>query len=342
MSIWGELVLTYVLSAYWLGTLIAGGTWLAATLLRGAGPAFVCWLWRAALLATALLPLIGVARTITGHPGVAIADGTDARAHWAWFALAVFCALSVAWRAARTFADWRAVTRRQRTLSAADLPLWAERVVGECAARFSGRPVTILAGAGEAAYTAAWMRPVLVLPERYFGPAEFAGMVSIVGHELAHVERRDYAWNLLLECVTTLVAFHPLVAWMKNFSHLAREQACDAMVVARLVPSVDYAADLLQFARISFGAAPPRQAMTVLEPNTLEFRLRALLSPAQSVSPRKFAMRLSAVALLLISLGQALPWPTLRVDFAPPPDVSPTAGRWTWPPPPPPPPPPPK
>ena len=70
MSIWGELVLTYVLNSFWQGMLIAGGTWLAARWLRGLGPAFVCRLWRGALLATALLPLIAVARAITDRKSV--------------------------------------------------------------------------------------------------------------------------------------------------------------------------------------------------------------------------------------------------------------------------------
>jgi beta-lactamase regulating signal transducer with metallopeptidase domain len=341
MSVWGEILLAFALNAYWQGTIIAAGAWIVARWLRGAGPAAVCWMWRAALLAAVSLPLISTVWIIAGRDSVAIADGSNSHGHWAWLTLAIFCGLSIVWRAVRLFTDWLTVARMQEEPIFAQLSPWAENVVAHCLDRFDSGSVVVLRGSREAAYTAGWRRPVLVLPPRYFGASEVIGMASVVGHELAHIERRDYAWNLVLESVTALVPFHPLIAWMKRSANLAREQACDAMVVQRLVSATEYAEELVQFARRALDTPVPRHAMTVLEPNTLETRVRSLLSPSIRFSTGAFAIRMGAVLLVLTSISAAFPWRAIRVDFSPLPDVPRAAGRWSWAPRPPPPPSPP-
>lgn len=342
MSIWAELIMTFVVNAAWLVLAIAAGAWLLARWLRGAGPAAVCWVWRAALLSSVLLPLLSTAWVVAGQQAIVVADGSGPQSHGVWLALAVIFSASIVWRVGRTLAERWALQRTLQTAhEVASLPPWAAQVVAECSAKFVAGVVTIRAGAGEAAYTAGWRRPVLVLPQRYFGPLEVPGMASIVGHEAAHIERRDYAWNLLIETATALIAFHPLLPWMKGRANLAREQACDAMVVRRLVPAVDYADHLLQFARAQMGYQMPRQAMTVLERNTLEARLRFVLSHLPSVSARSTVLRGALALVLFASLAAALPWGALRVDLIPlPASITPPVQRFAPPPPPPPPPPP--
>ncbi|MBI2689049.1 MAG: M56 family metallopeptidase [Acidobacteria bacterium] len=343
MNVWGEMLLSYVLNAWWLGALLAALAWLTAQWLRRAGAAVTCWIWRIAILATALLPLCSTGLVVTGQGAVAIADGSEGRAAWMWTVVAGYAAIRVAWQLAGLLSGWRGVIRLQRQGARREFAPWAWRTMVECSARFAGPPATIIAGTSGAAYTAGWPRPVLVLPERYFGPEEVPGLASVAGHELAHIERADYAWNLLLEAISAAVAFHPAVSWMKWHAALERERACDELVVKRLRPAVEYAGDLLGFAREAIGTAVPRHAMTVLDGNTLEARVRSVLSPVNAVTTQAALTRSMAAVFIVIALSAALPWRALYVDFAPrPAPVNRMGGRWTWAPPPPPPPPPPR
>ena len=135
MSIWAELIMTFVLNAAWLVLAIAAAAWLAARWLRDAGPAAVCWVWRAALLSSVLLPLLSTAWVMSGQRAVVIADGSGPQMHGLWLALAVIFSTSIVWRVGRTLADWWMLQRMLQTSApVASLPPWAASVVAECSA----------------------------------------------------------------------------------------------------------------------------------------------------------------------------------------------------------------
>lgn len=340
MSIWAELFLTYVLNAYWQVTLIAAGAWALTGSFNGANPASACAVWRAAIAAAFIVPVwfTTVSAAGTSAAPLAVIRTSTHEAEWSWWTVQILCAAAIIWRALRLYANWLSLAQRRRALVQPALPPWLHTVIEDCTARFSVRAVEPVTDPRGDVYTVGWLRPVLVLPARYFEAVPIAGTTSIVSHELAHVERRDFAWNIALECLTTLLAFHPLVFWLKRHADLTRELACDALVVHRLVPALDYAADLLRFAQDSAQTPAPLHAMNVTDPGSLETRIRALLSPTRPLSSLSPAVGLLFLGLLSIQL----PWQGVQVDFAPsPPDVPVLDTRLVYPPPPPPPPPPP-
>jgi beta-lactamase regulating signal transducer with metallopeptidase domain len=335
MSIWAELFLTYVLQAYWQATLIAAGAWVLTRCCNGASPASICVIWRAALVAAATVPLIFTAVSATGRSAapIAVIRTLSYEAEWFWWTVQILCATAIVWRALRLYANWISLGRRRRSMAQPALPPWLHHVVEECATRFPGRPFELAKDPCGDLYTIGWLQPILALPARYFGPTPVKGTASVVSHELAHVERRDFAWNMALECLVTLLAFHPLVGWLKRRADMTRELACDDLVVQRLVPAADYAADLLQFAQDSTQTQAPLYVMTFADTSSLETRIRALLLPPR---PRSSLTAMAGV-LVLGLLGFNLPWQAVRVDFAPaPPDVPVLDTRLVYPPPPPP------
>jgi len=339
MSVWTELFLTYVLHAYWQVSLIAAAAWVLTRWFNGANPASVCTIWRAALIAASIVPLFFTVLSVAGSPTAPIAiTSTTHKAEWFWWTVQLLCAAAIVWRALRLYADWICLARRRRSITQPAFPPWLNVVIEECATHFPARAFALAADPCGDAYTIGWRRPVLVLPTRYFEPVPLQGTASVVSHELAHVERHDFAWNMALECLTTLLAFHPLVFWLKRHADLTRELASDALVVHRLVPAADYAADLLRFAKDSSPVQAPLPAITVAEPSSLDTRIRALLLPTRPLS----SLAAAAGLLFLGLIGFHLPWQAVRVDFAPaPPDVPVLDTRLVYPPPPPPPPPPP-
>jgi WD40 repeat protein/beta-lactamase regulating signal transducer with metallopeptidase domain len=74
-------------------------------------------------------------------------------------------------------------------------------------------------------------RPVILLPLRRgaWSPVE---RVLILGHELAHVARRDFLAGLAAELAKCLCWFHPLVYWLTARLRLEQEYAADAWVAS--------------------------------------------------------------------------------------------------------------
>jgi WD40 repeat protein/beta-lactamase regulating signal transducer with metallopeptidase domain len=74
-------------------------------------------------------------------------------------------------------------------------------------------------------------RPVILLPlcRRRWSAGQRA---LILGHELAHVRRRDFFAGLVAELAACLCWFHPLVRWLAGRLRLEQEYAADAWVAS--------------------------------------------------------------------------------------------------------------
>ena len=144
------------------------------------------------------------------------------------------------------------------------------------------------------------LRPVIVLPAQLYTPETSPEVLaSVVGHEMAHVRRRDFALNLALELLHLPVSFHPAAALMRRRVGETREMACDEMVAARLVEPKTYARALVRLAAMAAGAARPAQALGMFDADILEERIMRLVDKkarAGSLTSRAFALA-SAVAL---------------------------------------------
>ena len=55
-------------------------------------------------------------------------------------------------------------------------------------------------------------RPIVILPEALYESASEELLVSVLGHEGAHIQRHDFFWNALVESLYPWLAFHPCAA----------------------------------------------------------------------------------------------------------------------------------
>lgn len=92
-------------------------------------------------------------------------------------------------------------------------------------------------------------RPMILLPETLADSATAKQREAILLHELAHVRRNDYFWQIVLHVARVVYWPHPLLwpAWQTIGS--TQEQACDALCVHHLAGPRDYAAALIDVAR---------------------------------------------------------------------------------------------
>ncbi|MEQ1827235.1 MAG: M56 family metallopeptidase [Pirellula sp.] len=93
-----------------------------------------------------------------------------------------------------------------------------------------------------------WLRPVIFLPESSQQWSNDKRKL-VVMHELAHVQRRDLATQMLAGLACALCWFNPLAWWASLEMRRLREIACDDLVVARTSQASQYAETLLSVAK---------------------------------------------------------------------------------------------
>ncbi len=68
---------------------------------------------------------------------------------------------------------------------------------------------------------------------------------AVLAHELEHVRRADYAWNLLQTVIETLFFYHPAVWWIGKTLREQRELCCDDVALTVCDDPLTYATALL-------------------------------------------------------------------------------------------------
>ena len=92
--------------------------------------------------------------------------------------------------------------------------------------------------------TVGTVRAIVLLPVSavtLLGPDE---LEVVLAHELAHVRRADFLWNLVQTLVETLFFFHPAVWWISGRVRHERELCCDDLALKVCPNPVVYASAL--------------------------------------------------------------------------------------------------
>jgi TonB family protein len=164
-------------------------------------------------------------------------------------------------------------------------------------------------------------RPRVLLPKNAvdWPPAK---LHAVLAHELAHVKRRDWAFQMFAEMARALNWFNPLFWIARNQLHLESERACDDAVLSSGVDEKEYAQHLLDIAR-GLKRRQPAWTLAMAGQAHLEKRLMAVLDAR---TKRTHASWKTALVILIPLLAVALPVAAAR--FGPPPEVI----RYTMPP----------
>jgi TonB family protein len=156
--------------------------------------------------------------------------------------------------------------------------LWSSQVAG---------PVTVGAFRGD-----------IILPKSLLDGDAREDLEAALAHEMAHVCRHDYLWNLICELLLLPVAFHPCTLLVRRRLAEVRELACDELAARVLDPS-RYARSLVHIAnQISKRAAVALKldyTLGVFDANILEERVMTLLKPRASGRLAKFSVLLGTL-----------------------------------------------
>jgi TonB family protein len=327
METTSRVVLTFVLNSLWQIPLAAGVAALACWLMRRGPAAHRHAVWVAALTAAILLPAASI-RTVqpaaapeysaslaAAAPGleaarppaavpastavprvsaprtVSFAERTAELLVGIYLLLVLIRAVRLARGAFRTI-------QIRRSAHAAAIPEAIERVwrrskgafgLAEVELRFSGRvrgPVT----AGSAV-----IRPESLLEN----PSEDL-LTTAIGHEMAHIARKDFAFSLLYEVLYLPVSFHPAAWLIHRKIEGTREMACDEMVTRQLLDAGTYARSIVSLAATMMALPGPGYTLGVFDGDILEARIRRLVE--RPVANLKRARLLLAAGLSALGI----------------------------------------
>ncbi len=143
-----------------------------------------------------------------------------------------------------------------------------------------------------------WVSPMLLFPAGLLAGLPSSQVQLIVAHELAHVRRNDYLWNLVQTAIETVFFFHPAVWWLSNRVRAERELCCDDVVVAEFSDRRLYAEALMSIEQ--HRARGQANLAVAAGGGDLLARIQRLIDKPQQVSSRGMSPVGASSALLMV------------------------------------------
>src|SRR6185503_11173894 len=206
-------------------------------------------------------------------------------------------------RALRLARFWRRKEKLRRSASRSGVTQEIEAAAQQCRDLLSvaDAPVTLSARA-RAPYTIGTLQPLIVLPEAFSSNVDESRLLSVIGHETAHVARRDFLTNLICELVAVPVSFHPLTFLIKQQIDRTRELACDELVTSHILAPRVYARSLLCAADVSRQYASQAFMLSIFDGRILEERIERIMRSNTRLGAR-LARTLMLAAVLVLSFS---------------------------------------
>jgi bla regulator protein BlaR1 len=96
-------------------------------------------------------------------------------------------------------------------------------------------------------------RPLILVPVGLLMNLPVSQVEAILLHELAHIRRSDYLFNLIQTITTTVFFFNPAVLWLSYLLREEREACCDDIVVELTTDKTTYVEALVSFQEFTLG-----------------------------------------------------------------------------------------
>jgi beta-lactamase regulating signal transducer with metallopeptidase domain len=214
----------------------------------------------------------------------------------------------------RTLGGWMLIEKLRRSATA-DAPAAVQASFLRIAAAMGLRREVLLRVSSAIAgpVTVGVVRALVLLPLSAATSLSMEEMEVVLAHELAHVRRADFLWNLLQALAETLFFFHPAVWWVSARIRYERELCCDDI-------ALEYCSNPLVYAHALFRLEEQRSRQMQLAmaldghqlPRTLRMRVARILGEPvmgkgmDAIRPRSLAAACAALMVLLLPVPQLL------------------------------------
>lgn len=329
--------ITFFLNALWQIPLIAAVAALACRLMRNSPAGHRHAVWVAALAASLLLPLASVrqgadtaalraivppaaeppASTFGAAPVPRAVSAARPTSRTILYAPAIAGILLAAYgfflllRCGKLLRAWLQTERIRQQADPARMRPLVEKVWLRCLSAFELYDVQLLASPTvPSPVTAGAWSTAIILPDGLFSETSEDVLSTAIGHEMAHIARRDFALRVLYEILWLPIAFHPAMLIIRRGIEQTREMACDELVTRKLLDAGVYARSIVTIAAVMSGLPRPGYTLGVFDGDILEQRVRRLLErPAANLKRARLllATGLGAMALCVaIAAGLAI------------------------------------
>jgi beta-lactamase regulating signal transducer with metallopeptidase domain len=328
-------LLTFWLNALWQVTVLFLLGAVGARLLRRGSAAMEYRVWMVALLGACVTPLVSL---LTFGRGPTLAHswawhsqtagdlglwmsggnvngvgGAFARPAWhqAWTVVAWMYALYIGFQLARIVHGWFYL-RRQVAASHRCRCIELPQPHPELQQRISELRCAVRISDGAALpFAFGWRDPAIVVPRSLVDAGDDEKLTVVLGHELAHVERRDWVINLLLLVLSTPLSLHPCMALLRRRVEACREAACDELAAGYMTSRLQYGRALLGLAgtfakqQLSLAAAYKGAALGVLDGSSLQDRIRRLMdrTPRFSAAKARILLFVCMAGMMALCIG---------------------------------------
>jgi len=179
------------------------------------------------------------------------------------------------------------------------------------------RPVLLrVSSAVTGPVTVGTLRALVLLPVSAAMSLSPDELEVVLAHELAHVRRADFFWNLVQTVVETLFFFHPAVWWIGGRIRHERELCCDDLALTVCPNPVVYANALFELEQQRSRIGQLSMALDGHQPaRTLRMRIARILGEPVANTAARGPFSLAAAAAVLVVL--LLPVPQVMASLKP-------------------------
>ncbi len=161
---------------------------------------------------------------------------------------------------------------------------------------------------GHTPFTFGFWKPVVLLPMSLVTSLPPEYLTALLAHELAHVRRQDYLFNLIQSLIEALLFFHPAIWWLSARIRAEREELADALAAKTLGEPRRLALALNLLDDLQPTLQPcPFPALAAHTGGNVFHRIEKLISPKPAARPSFGLLAALLIPMAALSLKAALP-----------------------------------
>ncbi len=142
-----------------------------------------------------------------------------------------------------------------------------------------------------------FIKPVILFPIGLVNQLSGEEVAAILAHELAHIKRHDFIFNLMQSVMEAIYYFHPGMWYLSSSITKERENCCDDLAIQYTTNRISYAKTLIKLQEMKLKGLEPALAMAGKNGNFGNRIKRILDVPVQSSQLKE-----KVFALLLLCL----------------------------------------
>lgn len=145
-----------------------------------------------------------------------------------------------------------------------------------------------------------YFKPMILFPLGVINKLNTQEVEAILAHEIAHVMRHDYVFNIIQSFIEALFYFNPAVWWLSSNIRAERENCCDDIAIQLCGSSMIYAKSLVAVQEMQMYSPTFAMGFAGQRRNQLFERIQRILN--QSSSKTSVMEKLIATSFIIISL----------------------------------------